>query len=174
LAIGPASQRSRLRQSRSNLTRPHKKPACPLQIGERFPSARESTVKLFTRKRRQADRFDELILLIAQHSKKGHDFVIEIVQRLHGRWRAIQQDGRRTRERFAIVMAVRQQRQEPIEMVELATIPAEHNALPAPRSGLGDGGHRNWRGLPWHTSYFLRKLAFLSGPRCHSCNTVAH
>jgi hypothetical protein len=47
---------------------------------------------------------------------------------------AVEQNRARTGERFAVVMAGRQVRQQPIQMTELATIPAEYDPLAAPRA----------------------------------------
>jgi len=127
LAICPTPKGSRLSQACSCLPRSHKKPSCTFQVGGFGGLAVKGTVKLHTGKWGEANCLNELFLLIPENLEKVHHITIYVVVRLHRRRVAVKEDGGRTAERFAIVVTLWEQWQEPIQVAEFASIPAKGN-----------------------------------------------
>jgi hypothetical protein len=65
---------------------------------------------------------------VTQNTKKRHYVTVNVVIGFNRRSLAIKKNSARSSERFTIVVALREQWEQPLKVRELATIPPEHNA----------------------------------------------
>src|SRR5205807_962094 len=123
LAICPAPQRRRLCEPGTDLSGSNEEPPSALEIRDRSIRCRTRIEKFFSREWGETDCFNKLILLLSKDAEKIHHLTIEIVIGFDCGWWPIQEDGGRAAKWLTIVVARWQQRQDPVEMTVLSTIP---------------------------------------------------
>src|SRR5438132_1119609 len=84
-------------------------------------------MELFARKWCQPDRTLQLFRFIAKHPKEVNYISIDIIVGLDRRRFPIKKHRCGPGKRFAIMVCTREQRQQPIKMAELPSIPTEHD-----------------------------------------------
>src|SRR5581483_2084571 len=134
-AVGPPPRTGRLCQPRPYLPGTDKEASGPLHVRNPFGWPRYGEFKFLTRERRQANRFQQRIFLLAEHTEEVDDLAIYVVVSLNRRGCAVEQDGSRATKRFTVMLTFRQKRQEPIQVAVFAAIPSEsdefaHAAIP--------------------------------------------
>ena len=71
-------------------------------------------MELLTREGRQRDCTFQILMAIAKNAEEVHYVPINVVVSFDGGGMTVEEDGCRTCERFAVVVAARQKRQKPI------------------------------------------------------------
>lgn len=137
-AICPTAKGCGLSKPGAGLTGFDIKPSCPLHITDTVCAAINRPVVLLAGKWRQGDGPNQLLVTITKNPKEVHHIAVYVVVSLNWCRLTIDENGTRPRERFAIMMALRQQRQQPIEMRELPTIPAKDNAATTTAAHVDD------------------------------------
>src|SRR6266498_1438849 len=80
-------------------------------------------LELLTRKGCQSNPFDQLVLVIAEHTEKVHHLAIEIIICFYRGRQPVNQHRRRASKRLTVVLRSWQQWQQPIKMAIFPTVP---------------------------------------------------